>query len=91
MDSLDGLEHKVSEFAEALKPRLRGVLHEAAFAISLVTGTVLICLSDNAHERVAASVYAGSVALLFGTSGLYGARAAPLTSKSRTSEGANAR
>ena len=71
MDSLDSLETKVSELAEALKPRLRGVLHEAAFAISLVTGTVLICLADGAHERVAASVYAASVALLFGTSAAY--------------------
>src|SRR3954471_4025781 len=71
MDPLDGLEHKVSELAEAIKPRLRGVLHEAAFAISLVTGTVLICLADGAHERVAASVYAVSVALLFGTSAAY--------------------
>src|SRR3954469_11382099 len=71
MDPLDGLEHKVSELAEALKPRLRGVLHEAAFAISLVTGTVLICLANGVHERVAASVYAVSVALLFGTSAAY--------------------
>src|SRR3954451_3089027 len=71
MDSLDSLENKVSELAEALKPRLRGVLHEAAFAISLVTGTVLICLADGTHERIAASVYATSVALLFGTSAAY--------------------
>ena len=71
MDPLDGLEHKVAEIAEALKPRLRGVLHEAAFAISLVTGTALICLADGVHQRVAASIYAGSVALLFGTSAAY--------------------
>jgi hemolysin III len=65
------LEAKVSEVAAALKPRLRGVLHQAAFAISLVTGTVLICLADGARERVAVAVYAGSVALLFGTSAAY--------------------
>jgi hemolysin III len=68
-------ETKVSEVtsavADALKPRLRGVLHEAAFAISLVTGTVLICLADGARERVAVAVYAVSVALLFGTSAAY--------------------
>lgn len=69
--STSGFEAKVSELAAALKPRLRGVLHEAAFAISLVTGTVLIALADGARERVAASVYAGSVALLFGTSAAY--------------------
>ena len=71
----EGIEARVSELASdvaaALKPRLRGVLHEAAFAISLVTGTALICLADGARERVAVAVYAGSVALLFGTSAAY--------------------
>jgi hemolysin III len=56
---------------EAVKPHLRGVLHEVAFAISLVTGTVIVCLSDGARERVAAAVYAASVAMLFGTSAAY--------------------
>src|SRR4051812_41698412 len=69
--STSSLESKVSEVAEAVKPRLRGVLHEAAFAVSLVTGTVLICLADGARERVAVTVYACSVALLFGTSAAY--------------------
>jgi len=56
---------------DAVKPRLRGVLHEAAFAISLVTGTVIVTLADSGLERVASAVYAGSVALLFGTSAAY--------------------
>jgi len=67
----DTVEQKVSELTAALKPRLRGVLHEAAFAISLVTGTALVCLADGTRERVAAAVYAVSVALLFGTSAAY--------------------
>lgn len=70
-----GFEARVSELASdvaaVLKPRLRGVLHEAAFAISLVTGTVLIVLADGGRARVGASIYAGSVALLFGTSAAY--------------------
>ena len=65
------LSDVVAEVGAVIKPRLRGVLHEAAFAISLVTGTVLICLADSARERVAVAVYAGSVALLFGTSAAY--------------------
>jgi len=65
------LEHRAHEFAEALKPRLRGVLHEAAFAVSLVTGTALVCLAEGGRARVAALVYALSVALLFGTSAAY--------------------
>jgi hemolysin III len=69
--STTNLEAKVSEVAAAVKPRLRGVLHEAAFAISLVTGTALVCLADGTRERVATAIYAGSVALLFGTSAAY--------------------
>ncbi|MFN2538887.1 MAG: hemolysin III family protein, partial [Mycobacteriales bacterium] len=61
----------VHRLEEAVKPHLRGVLHEVAFAISLVTGTVIVCLADDTRERVAASVYAVSVALLFGTSAAY--------------------
>jgi hemolysin III len=67
----ESLEHKVHELTDALKPRLRGVLHEAAFAVSLVTGTALVCLADGARARTAAAVYAVSVALLFGTSAAY--------------------
>ena len=65
------VEAVVHDLAAALKPRLRGVLHEAAFAISLVTGTALVCLADPGRARAAALVYAISVALLFGTSAAY--------------------
>ena len=68
MDTLSETVHRVEV---ALKPHLRGVLHEVAFAISLVTGTVIVCLAEGARARVGASVYAASVALLFGTSAAY--------------------
>ena len=72
MDTSEGtVAHLASDLAEAIKPRLRGVLHQAAFAVSLITGTVLICLASGPTERVASSIYAGSVALLFGTSAAY--------------------
>ena len=67
----DVVHDAVHELGAALKPRLRGVLHELAFAISLVTGTVLVCLADGPRARTSASVYAASVALLFGTSAAY--------------------
>ena len=67
----DTVEAKVHEIAAVIKPRLRGVLHEAAFAVSLITGTALVCLADPGRARVAAAVYAVSVALLFGTSAAY--------------------
>ena len=77
----DDVETRVHELAEALKPRLRGVLHEAAFAVSLVTGTALVCLAEPGRARVAAVVYALSVALLFGTSAAY--HRGPWTGRSR--------
>ncbi len=65
------LGDRLGEIAAELKPRLRGVLHEAAFAVSLVTGTAIVCLADGTRERVSALIYAASVALLFGTSAAY--------------------
>ena len=77
----DTMEHRVADLAAALKPRLRGVLHEAAFAISLITGTALVCLAQGGRARTAATVYAVSVALLFGTSAAY--HRGPWTGRSR--------
>jgi hemolysin III len=53
------------------KPRLRGVLHQVAFAISLAVGALLIADADGARRRAAAAVFAGSVAFCFGASALY--------------------
>ncbi len=69
--TVNRVEERVGELARAIKPRLRGVLHEAAFAVSLVTGTALVCLADGGRARTAAAIYAVSVALLFGTSAAY--------------------
>lgn len=54
-----------------LKPRLRGVLHQWAFAVSLVGGAVLVLEAGSGRARLAVSIYALSVAALFGTSALY--------------------
>ena len=77
----DTMEHRVADLAAAIKPRLRGVLHQAAFAISLITGTALVCLAEGGRARTAATVYAVSVALLFGTSAAY--HRGPWTGRSR--------
>ena len=66
-----GDEIALHQVAAVLKPHLRGVLHQAAFAISLVTGTALVCLAEGTLPRAAAAVYAVCVALLFGTSAAY--------------------
>jgi hemolysin III len=53
------------------KPLLRGVLHQAAFAVSLVVGTLLIVGAEGVRRQAAAAVFAGSVAACFGASALY--------------------
>src|SRR5438445_551246 len=53
------------------RPLLRAVLHQAAFPVSLVVGTLLIVGADGARRHAAAAVFAGSVAFCFGVSALY--------------------
>jgi hemolysin III len=55
----------------SVKPRLRGVFHQWAFAVSVVAGVGLVLEAQSARARVAVTVYALSVAALFGTSALY--------------------
>jgi len=54
-----------------VKPRLRGVLHQWAFVVSLGLGLVLLLNASGGRETVAAAIYAGSVAALLGTSATY--------------------
>jgi hemolysin III len=56
---------------ELVKPRLRGVLHQWAFVVSLVAGLGLVVEAASARARLAVAVYALSVAALFGTSAVY--------------------
>ena len=53
------------------KPLLRGVLHQAAFSVSLVVGALLIAGAAGERRHVAAAVFGGSVAVCFGASALY--------------------
>jgi hemolysin III len=55
----------------ALKPRLRGVLHQWTFAAALAAGVLLVLAAESARARIALAIYAFSVAALFGTSALY--------------------
>ena len=53
------------------RPRLRGVLHQWAFFISVVLGTLLVTFSPAGEARTATLVYALAVCGLFGVSALY--------------------
>ena len=57
--------------ASPARPRFRGVTHQWTFPMAVVAGAILIVLASGARERVAAAVYAMSLAGLFGTSALY--------------------
>jgi hemolysin III len=61
----------MSVAAPPVKPRLRGVSHQYAFFVSLLTGAVLVAAAPSARARLAVIVYAGAVAGLFGASALY--------------------
>jgi hemolysin III len=54
-----------------IKPRLRGVLHQGAFVASIIVAPLLLMSADASRSRVAASVFACSVAACFGASALY--------------------
>jgi hemolysin III len=54
-----------------VKPRLRGVSHQWAFFVSLLTGALLVVLSSTAEARLATSIYAVCIAAMFGASALY--------------------
>ena len=54
-----------------LKPRLRGVLHQWACAVSLLAALGVVLGAGSWRARVAVAVYGLSVVALFGTSALY--------------------
>ena len=57
--------------AGPIKPRLRGVSHQYAFFVSLGCGVALILAASDGRARLGASIYAGAVSALLGTSALY--------------------
>lgn len=55
----------------AVKPRLRGVLHQGAFVVSIIAAPLLLMSADTDRSRLAASIFAFSLAACFGASALY--------------------
>jgi len=53
------------------KPRLRGVLHQYSFFVSLVLGAMLVIVAPDGKARVAVAIYAFGLSALLGTSALY--------------------
>jgi hemolysin III len=55
----------------AVKPRFRGVLHQWAFFVSVVTGAALVVAAPAGRATLATGIYAVTVAGLFGVSAVY--------------------
>jgi hemolysin III len=55
----------------APKPLLRGTLHQGAFMVALVVGSLFVASAEGGRRRLAASIFAGSVAAMLGASALY--------------------
>ncbi|HSP64997.1 MAG TPA: hemolysin III family protein, partial [Candidatus Deferrimicrobium sp.] len=66
---------EVSDVARAavafVKPRLRGVLHEAAFPLSLLGGAWAILHAPEGNARTSTAVYAATLSTCLGVSALY--------------------
>jgi len=61
----------VTPAAVRVKPRLRGVFHEAAFYAAVAAGAAAIVTAEPGRGRVAAAIFAGCGAAGFGASALY--------------------
>lgn len=54
-----------------VNPVLRGVIHQWAFPTALAAGAALVLLAPGGEPRIAAAIYAFSLAAVLGTSALY--------------------
>lgn len=57
--------------AHSAKPRLRGVSHQYAFAVAVVGGVALVLTAPAGRATLAGTIYALSIAVMFGVSALY--------------------
>jgi hemolysin III len=78
VDNLAPLANAVDEAGDAaraavafVKPRLRGVLHEFAFPISLIAGAYAILHAPAGGARTSTAIYAATLSACLGVSALY--------------------
>lgn len=69
---VDAAKTAAGELQARVKPRLRGVIHEYAFPVSLLAGFLLVLfVGQTAVGRISLGIYALSLSALLGTSALY--------------------
>jgi len=70
-ERVEAVRQAASELQERVKPKLRGVIHEGAFPVSVLAGAILVLASSGGRERFALTIYAISLSALLGTSAVY--------------------
>ncbi len=70
-EKVDAAKAAAIELHQKVKPKLRGVIHECSFPVSLVAGGLLVYFAAGGRERLALAIYAISLSALLGTSALY--------------------
>ena len=70
-ERVDAAKVAAVELHQKVKPKLRGVIHEYSFPVSLVAGGLLVYFAAGGRERLALAIYAISLSALLGTSALY--------------------
>lgn len=60
-----------AEIVDAVRPRLRGWLHAAAFPLVVLAGLALVATTPTERGRIGVAIFVATAALLFGTSALY--------------------
>ncbi len=70
-DAVATAKENAAEAIAKVKPKLRGVFHEWAFPVAVLAGIILVTAAPDGKARLAAGIYAFSLAALLGTSALY--------------------
>jgi hemolysin III len=70
-DAVAAAKENAAEAIAKVKPKLRGVFHEYAFPVAVVAGAALVIAAPDGRAKIAAAIYAFSLAALLGVSALY--------------------
>ena len=71
VDKVTELRDASAEMVAKVKPKLRGYVHQYSFFVALALGAALVAFANGSKAKVAALIYAVSLAGLLGTSALY--------------------